>query len=368
MSLNADPRPRRVLMVGAYDPDYPRHAILKAGLQAAGIEVIERRLPPQATTRERFGLLMRSRQALSRCDAMLLPAFNQVIAPAAGALARLAGKPLLVDYMVGLADVDVDRGTVGARRAALHRAIDRYNLRHFAMMTDTDAHRWAFARLLDVPVERLHVVPVGARAEWLDAAPVPTRAAGDPLVVGWVGTYIPFQGVAVILEAAALLRDDPSIRFELIGRGQTYAQSIELARVLNLANVTFLNEFYSLPQLLPRLARSTILLGVFGATEKTDYVVPNKVYDGLAFGRPVITAEAAALREFFTPGEHLITVPPGDAAALAAAIRALASDPDRIQALGAAGVRRIREAFLPAHIGERVAAIFDRLTQRLDHI
>jgi len=174
--------------------------------------------------------------------------------------------------------------------------------------------------------------------------------------------------VAVILEAAALLRDDPSIRFELIGRGQTYAQSIELARVLNLANVTFLNEFYSLPQLLPRLARSTILLGVFGATDKTDYVVPNKVYDGLAFGRPVITAEAAALREFFTPGEHLITVPPGDAAALAAAIRALASDPDRIQTLGAAGVRRIREAFLPAHIGERVAAIFDRLTQRLDHI
>lgn len=362
MPLNADPRPRRVLMVGAYDPDYPRHAILRMGLQAAGIEVIERRLPPRATMRERLDLLMRSRQALSRCDAVLLPAFNQTLAPAAGALARFAGKPLLVDYMVGLADVDADRRTVGRRRAALHRAIDRHNLRRYALMTDTDAHRWAFARLLNVPAEQLHVVPVGARAEWLDAAPLPTRVAGEPLVVGWVGTYIPFQGVAVILEAAALLRDDPSIQFELIGRGQTYAESIELARALNLTNVTFLNEFYSFPQLLPLMARSTILLGVFGAAEKTDYVVPNKVYDGLAFGRPVITAEAAALREFFTPGEHLITVPPGDAAALAAAVRALASDPDRVKALGKAGTRRIREAFLPVHIGERVAAILARLT------
>lgn len=361
MSLNADPRPRRVLMVGAYDPDYPRHAILKAGLQAAGIEVVERQLPPQATTRERLNLLVRSRRALSRCDAMLLPAFNQTIAPAAGALARFAGKPLLVDYMVGLADVDADRGTVSERRAALHRAIDRYNLRHFALMTDTDAHRRAFARLLNVPVDGVHVVPVGARPEWLDAAPLPTRAAGDPLVVGWAGTYIPFQGVAVILKAAALLREDPSIQFELIGRGQTYVESIELARAFNLANVKFLNEFYSLPQLLPLMARSTILLGVFGAVEKTSYVVPNKVYDGLAFGRPVITAEAAALSEFFTPGKHLITVPPGDAAALAAAIRALANDPDRMRALGEAGARRIREAFLPGHIGERVAAIFARL-------
>lgn len=112
-----------------------------------------------------------------------------------------------------------------------------------------------------------------------------------------------------------------------------------IIRQFELTNVNFVTEFMPLSQLLPYAAQSTINLGVFGDVEKTRYVVPNKVYDGLAMGRAVITVESSAISEFFTPNQHLVTVPPGDPAALAAAIRALL-DHSGIRSSGAGADKR----------------------------
>jgi glycosyltransferase involved in cell wall biosynthesis len=99
------------------------------------------------------------------------------------------------------------------------------------------------------------------------------------------------------------------------------------------------------------LADAGIMLGVFGDTEKTRYVIPNKVFEALAMGLPLITAESPALNEFLEPGKHLSTVPPGNPTALAAEIVRLAETPSERKRLGEAGVQRIREAFMPAEIG-----------------
>jgi glycosyltransferase involved in cell wall biosynthesis len=200
---------------------------------------------------------------------------------------------------------------------------------------------------------RLHVLPVGAR----DLPLLPPPDTGTPLVQ-YAGTYIPFHGVEVILEAARLL---PEIAFELIGSGQTYKAMAARAETLQLANVRFVKGYFPQDELLAMQARSTIMLGVFGAAAKTDYVVPNKIYEALALGRPVITAEASALREMFTPGEHLITVAPGNAGALAEAIQALLTDPARQAALRAAGRRQIDAHYLPKHIGPQMMAILENL-------
>jgi glycosyltransferase involved in cell wall biosynthesis len=103
---------------------------------------------------------------------------------------------------------------------------------------------------------------------------------------------------------------------------------------------------------------------VFGARAKTDYVVPNKVFEGMAIGRPVITAESRAIRECFTPGKHLITVPAGNPEALADAIRKLLESPQDQAHIGAAGADRIREAFLPQHIGARLKVILEQAMER----
>lgn len=361
-STSSDLHPR-VLMLGAFDPDYPRHFILRTGLESAGVEVVVRQLPNYAITIQRVRLALRSLREIRRCDAILIPAFNQTLAPFIWALTRLTRTPVLLDYLVGITDIIEDRATVTPFRAWMFRQLDQFNTRRLVTMTDTAAHRDAFSRLLSGSFKNMHIVPTGVKPEWLTVSPPPVGTT--PLVAQFIGAYIPFQGVDVILRAAHLLRDDPRVCFQLIGSGQTYSEARQLTSSLELSNVNFVTGFMPLSQLLPYAAQSTINLGVFGNVEKTRYVVPNKVYDGLAMGRGVITAESPAISEFFTPGEHLLTVLPGDPIALASAIHALLDAPERIRALGEAGQMRVREAFLPEHIGEQVRQIIEALVMRV---
>jgi glycosyltransferase involved in cell wall biosynthesis len=347
-----------ILMLGAFDPAYPRHAILQSGLEANGVTVTIRRLPKNAGTAQRAALLARSLPSLDEFDALLIPAFNQTLAPLAWALAKLRCVPVLLDYMVGLADVNADRETVSGTRVALFRQIDRFNLRTLNSMTDTAAHRDQFAQTLGISPSRIHVVPVGVVEHWLTVPPPPLM---PPFTVTFIGTYIPFQGIDVILRAAALLRGDSRLRFRLIGSGQTYPAMARLAEELQLDNLKFDAKFYTFDDLQMRLAESTFILGVFGAAEKTGYVVPNKVFDGMAMGRPVITADSPALREWFSPSDHVVAVPAGDPEALAAALQRLAGDPAQIATLGAAAQAHIRAGFLPVHIGAQVKQILQAI-------
>jgi glycosyltransferase involved in cell wall biosynthesis len=83
----------------------------------------------------------------------------------------------------------------------------------------------------------------------------------------------------------------------------------------------------------------------------------------MALGRPVITADSAALTEFFTPGEHVVTVPPGNPEALVHAIRMLVDSSQERHRIGTAAASRIQEAFLPQHIGAQLKTIIEQVGQ-----
>ncbi len=345
--------------IGAFKLDYPRNQILRAGLETLGWQVCAMPLPMQYSTLRKLLPLWRSMwQARATCDAFLLAEFNQLLGPFAILFGRLLGRPVAVDYLIGLYESGVlDRENLPphAWKARAYRLIDWLNCRCApAIYTDTAAHREAIAEVVGPAARRVTVVPVGVYAAWWHPRPA-AASPGDnrPLRILFFGTYIPFHGVEVILTAAHLLRDDPRFAFELVGRGQTYPAMRAEAERLGLDNVTF-EESVRAEMLPARVAEADICLGVFGARFKTDYVVPNKLYQYLALGKPVITAESAAVRKCFTPGEHLLTVPPGDAAALAATLRALADDPAARHRIGAAGAGRVHSAFAPEHVAARL--------------
>ncbi|MGB1288290.1 MAG: glycosyltransferase, partial [Aggregatilineales bacterium] len=83
----------------------------------------------------------------------------------------------------------------------------------------------------------------------------------------------------------------------------------------------------------------------------------------LALGRPLITAESPALYEFLTPGEHLLTVPADDAAALANTIQVLLDNPQEQQRLCYNARQHIENNFLPEHIGKRLKIILETIIQ-----
>lgn len=345
----------RILILGSFSETYPRHRIIIAGLQLAGAEVFVRSLPLGASTVSRLGLVARSLRDLRSFDAVFIPAFNQTIAPAIWLAAQVMRVPILLDYMVGLSDVNEDRKSVRGIRARLYRQLDLFNLQTIPAITDTEQHILAFERLLGSRFPRLRVLPVGVQKEWLDTTAPPLDL---PLTALFVGTYIPFQGIDVILEAAALLRDDHRFRFELVGTGQTFGEAEALVEERALNNVTLVRGFYPIAEITRRAAQAAVILGVFGAVEKTSYVIPNKVFDGMAMGRAVITADSPAVSQFFTPNEHFIPIAPGNAAALAAALVDAAENLQRCATIGKTAQQRIREAFLPEHIGKQLIALF----------
>ena len=75
-----------------------------------------------------------------------------------------------------------------------------------------------------------------------------------------------------------------------------------------------------------------------------------------AAGRPVIASATGGVSDWLEDGRTGICVPPGDARALAAALSELLSDPDRQDAMGAAGRRAVGARFTEER---HVAALLD---------
>ena len=93
-------------------------------------------------------------------------------------------------------------------------------------------------------------------------------------------------------------------------------------------------------------------LGIFGTTAKAARVIPNKAFQALACGTPLVTADTEAARELLADGRDALLVPPGNAEALAAALRRLARDRALADRLAAGG-----RATYETHASERVLGL-----------
>ena len=90
-------------------------------------------------------------------------------------------------------------------------------------------------------------------------------------------------------------------------------------------------------------------------------MIPNKVFQALACGTPVVTADTPAARELLTDEESALLVPPGDPNALVAALRRLASDGSLAERIGAGGLIAYRDNASEAILGARWRALIEEL-------
>jgi glycosyltransferase involved in cell wall biosynthesis len=87
-------------------------------------------------------------------------------------------------------------------------------------------------------------------------------------------------------------------------------------------------------------------------------ITPNVLLEAMALGLPVISTAIAAIPEIVEDGVSGLLVPPGDPAALVAAVERLIADPDLGARLGANTRRRIAERFDLAAKVRAYAALF----------
>ena len=264
--------------------------------------------------------------------------------------------PIVLDHLVSLAGVFVDRGLADHRSAVTRglRRLDRAALeRADVVLVDTEEHAD------DLPPEcrqRAIVIPVGAASEWFKARR--PDAATDPphgLRVVFFGVFTPLHGTLTIAAAAAALAGEETVHLTMIGSGQDFADSRAVARG---RNVTW-TEWVDSDELPGVVAGHDVCLGIFGTTEKALKVVPNKVYQGAAAGCAIITSDTPPQRRAL--GDAALFVPPGDASALATALRDLAGDATRLAGLRAAARHQADSAF-------RSETLVSPLRARLDHL
>lgn len=267
-------------------------------------------------------------------------------------LARLVGRiravPVVFDPFVSLYDTLVsDRGMVSPRSllGRLAKFADRWSCRLAdCVLVDTPEHGAFFARLAGLPETRFRPVWLGAEDRLF--RPHPEIRPEEGLVL-FHGTFVPLQGVPLIVRAAKLLEGE-GIRVRIIGRGQESGKVARLVEELKPSNIELI-PWLPPEEIARQIAGAALCLGIFGASGKAGRVVPYKVFECAAVGRPVLTADTPAIRSAFVPGAEVAVCPPGDPEALAAAVRELMRDPGRRGAIALAGhARYSREYSEPA--------------------
>jgi glycosyltransferase involved in cell wall biosynthesis len=352
----------RVLYFGTYERDYPRNAQVISCLRGAGVEVLERHAGVWEQRRHKWSLGAGSVLRVARAEARLLArpraAFDAVIVgypghfdvPAARRVAR--GRPLVFNPLVSLWDTVVgDRGRFGERSAgaAVLRQVDRIAFRRADLVVaDTEQHARFFRETFDLPRERVEVCLVGAEDRLFRPGWQPPEA----FRALFVGKLIPLHGLDVILEAARLAPDVP---FRVVGSGQL--EPLLQSRPANVEWVRWV-EYGRLPE---ELQSAGCALGIFGAGDKASRVIPNKAFQAIACGTPLVTADTPAARELLLDGESALLVPPGDPAALAVALRRLAADGELARRVGEGGLAAYRARASEDVLGPRWRGLLERL-------
>jgi len=328
----------RVLYFGTYQRDYPRNAQVISCLRAAGVTVEERHVAVWDGRRDNWsaGVGAAARLAAAELrllkppriefDALLVGYPGHFDLPAARVAAR--GRPVVFNPLVSLSDTFVgDRGRFGPGSAPARAlaADDRRALRSASLVVaDTRADADHLAELAGLPPDRVGVAFVGAE----DRLFTPGWEPAEPFTVLFVGKLIPLHGLETILAAA---RATPELRFRLVGSGQL--EQLVRERPPNVEWLPWV-EYEQLPS---ELQRAGCALGIFGTSDKARRVIPNKAFQALACGTPLVTADTPAARELLVDGESALLVPPGDASALTDAIRRLAEDTELAKRLSEGG-------------------------------
>lgn len=346
---------RTVLWWGRFDPDYSRNRILRQAYLSLGWQVAD--FHPLLSP---FGDIETLLRRPPRADLVHVPCFRQRDMAAAARYARRRNIPLLIDPLISAYDKQVyERGKFMPDSAAAQTLRDKESdlFRHAdIVLADTDEHARFYSETLGVPAERIQVVYVGAEEALFQ--PAAAHAPKAPLEVLFFGSFIPLQGAPVIVEAARRYRG-PAVRWVLLGNGPQRAEC--MAGAAGLDNVVFEN-WVPYAQLPARLWRADVLLGVFGRTPKTQRVIPNKVFQALACGKPLITATTPAYPEALRrqTDSGIAWVAADDADALAVTVATLAAQPDRLGLMGQQAHASYRRHFAADVIREQLRAALER--------
>jgi glycosyltransferase involved in cell wall biosynthesis len=228
------------------------------------------------------------------------------------------------------------------------------------LVVNSNAARQSLVSVLPALARRAHVVHNGVGGPPDEVPPAPASPVSR---VTLVGRLAPRKGTDVAVEAIALLRrEGRQVDLELCGTVfpgyewfekdlRSRSEQPDLSGAVHFAG-------YTSPTW-PALARAAVVVVPSRAEP-----FGNTAVEAQLAGRPVVASAVQGLQEIVTSGTTGLLVPPGDPAALAAAIATVLDDPDLAARLARGGQRNaVREFSLDRYRAEMAAAV-DRTATR----
>ncbi len=375
----------QICFYGAYDPNYTSNRILMDGLRQNNVRVVEVNANVKMTRLDRdedmswWKLIVRVLRkyrlitetikhidAIRNSDAIYIGFPGHVETFPAFLIGKIFRKPVvfnpLVVFYTGYVDDQgiLKRGSILANLIKFAEKIT-YTLPDI-VLADTPHQKDHLVKEFDIPSEKIYSLPIGADNKVYPYSP---KKHTDGLFnVMYYGLYTPLHGVEHIVKAALMLREEKDIVFTMVGKGHTFEENYNRAQDLKLQNMRFYPDMTE-DTALATLSEADVFLGFLQKHATVDRVIPNKVYQGLALGKTVISADAKVIGSVFTHRKNIYLCKPSSGKSLANAIVALHKDKHLCSQIAKNGHLIYEKLFTPKMVAWQMMEIIARSQQSL---
>ena len=182
-------------------------------------------------------------------------------------------------------------------------------------------------------------------------------------IVLYAGAHGMSNDLGIVLQAADLLRAQANIRLVLIGDGKEKTALQARAQAMDLPNLVFIPPAAKadMPAV---LAAADACIAILMPIELYKTTYPNKVFDYMAAGRPVVLAIDGVIRQVVESAGAGIFVQPGNAQDMAQAIQCMALEPQKAHQMGLAGRSYVEEHFSRAESAEKLAVLLEEMGKK----
>jgi glycosyltransferase involved in cell wall biosynthesis len=179
-------------------------------------------------------------------------------------------------------------------------------------------------------------------------------------VVLYAGAHGISNDLGVLLEAANQLRQNEEIKIVMVGDGREKADLENRAAHLGIKNVHFLPAIPKL-KMPSTLDGADLCVAILKPIDPFKLTYPNKVFDYMAAGKPVLLAIDGVIREVVEVAGAGVFVEPGDPKVLAESILEMSQNRSRLREMGEAGRKHVQSHFDRSAQTDNLLAAFEKI-------
>jgi len=348
-----------VCYFGTYRSEYSRNRIMIKGLQKNNVDVIECHenlwtgiddrvnavehgiINPKLWKRmfRAYFRLFKKFKNLPDFDVLVVGYPGQFDVFFAKLLTIFKKRPIIWDVFMSIYLISIERNLHQKNPISVKslKIIEHLALRlPEKLIIDTKQYADWFYRNYKIPFEKFCIIPTGADDDVFYLDQYVEYQPKEKFVVLYYGTYIPNHGVPYMIEAAKYLNNDPTITFQFIGEGPELDVCQKLIKKYNLKNVE-LYSWMEQEELKKYIREADVVLGAFGKTPQSLMTIQNKIYEGMAMGKVVITGCSESVRSIFKNYEEIIMCNRDNPEELVKVISKLKSNPTLVSQISRNG-------------------------------